>query len=81
LSLAVEAALVVLSAGMLLTLRQRPPSAAPSAARPHDSRPRGGTQIMMLTAVTDAAAAGEQAIAAAGHDGLPPRRRVSDHRT
>jgi hypothetical protein len=29
LSLAVEAALVVLSAGMLLTLRQRPPSAVP----------------------------------------------------
>jgi hypothetical protein len=31
-SLVVEAALVVLSAGMLLALRQRPPSAVPSAA-------------------------------------------------
>jgi hypothetical protein len=31
-SLVVEAALVVLSAGMLLALRQRPPSAVPSGA-------------------------------------------------
>jgi hypothetical protein len=31
-SLVVEAALVILSAGMLLALRQRPPSAAPSGA-------------------------------------------------
>jgi hypothetical protein len=31
-SLFVEAALIVLSAGMLLALRQRPPAAAPSGA-------------------------------------------------
>ncbi len=32
---------------------------------------------MMLTAVMDAAAAGEQATAAAGHDDLPPASAVS----
>jgi hypothetical protein len=31
----------------------------------------------MLTAVLDAAAAGEQVIAAAGHDDLPPASAVS----
>ena len=32
---------------------------------------------MMLTAVMDAAAAGEEAIAAAGHDDFPPAPAVS----
>jgi hypothetical protein len=75
-SLVVEAALVVLSAGMLLALRQRPPL----RRRPEpDHTPAGhaGTQITMLTAVMDAAAAGEEAIAAAGHDDLPPAPAVS----
>jgi hypothetical protein len=36
----------------------------------------------MLTAVLDAATAGDEAIAAAGHDDLPPRAgRVTDHGT
>jgi hypothetical protein len=75
-SLVVEAALVVPSAGMPLACG----SARPLRCRPEpDHAPAGhaGTQIMMLTAVLDAATSGEEAIAAAGHDDLPPTPAVS----